>query len=174
MTHFKMTEELNFKAICSLTTRVMGLPDGSLALKSRKRPLQVARSIAGYIGLTEEDIHRNVIAKALNRDRAATYHYETHHKKNFKHCIIYRQAFEKIYRAYKDIDGSKKIFTDKDFLRSHLLQNGVIETLKSDVKLQVKSGQVNYNIKTCFFDFSNQIKNVKLAMKEYHYTIKII
>ena len=174
MTHFKMIEELNFKAICSLTTRVMGLPDGSLALKSRKRPLQAARSIAGYIGLTEENIHRNVIAKILNRDRSATYHYETHHKKNFNNCIIYRQAFDKIFQAYKNIDGSKKIFTDKDFLKSHLLQNGVIETLNSDVKLEVKSGQVKYNIKTSYFAYSNQLENVKLAMKEYHYTIKII
>ena len=64
-----MTEEINFKAICDLTTRVMGLPTGSLALKSRRRQLQSARSIAGYIGLTEENIHREVIAKVLNRNR---------------------------------------------------------------------------------------------------------
>ena len=76
-----MTEEINFKAICSLTTRVMGLPDGSLALKSRKRLLQASRSIAAYIGLTEEDIHRNIIASVLQRDRAVTYHYENKHKK---------------------------------------------------------------------------------------------
>ena len=44
MTHrFKMTEEDNFKNLCNLTTRVLGLPDGSLALKSRKRPLQAER-----------------------------------------------------------------------------------------------------------------------------------
>ena len=40
-----MIEEYNFKSICNLTTKVMGLPDGALASKSRKRPLQVARSI---------------------------------------------------------------------------------------------------------------------------------
>ena len=57
-----MIEELNFKAICDLTTNVMGLPEGSLALKSRKRTLQAARSIAGYIARTEEDINRKVIA----------------------------------------------------------------------------------------------------------------
>ena len=171
---FKMIEELNFKAICSLTTRVMGLPDGSLALKSRKRPLQAARSIAGYIGLTEENIHRNVIAKILNRDRSATYHYETHHKKNFKRCIIYRQAFEKIFKAYKYIDESKNVFLDKDYLKSHLLQNGVKETLKSNVILEIKSGKVKCNIKTSYFDYSNQLENVKLAMANYHYTVKII
>jgi hypothetical protein len=44
-----MTEEYNFKSICNLTTKLLGLPDDALALKSRKRPLQVARAIAGYI-----------------------------------------------------------------------------------------------------------------------------
>ena len=131
-----MSEELNFKAICSLTTRVMGFPEGSLALRGRKRELQVCRSIAGYIGLTEE--------------------------------------FEKIYRAYKDIDGAKEIFLDKDFMKNHLLQSGVIEALESDVLLEVKSGEVKCFIKTSFFDFTNQLKNVKLALENYHYTIKII
>mgnify|MGYP003133190556 CR=1 FL=1 len=169
-----MTEELNFKAICSLITRVMGLPKGSLALKSRKRQLQSARSIAAYIGRTEEDINRKVIAKVLKRDRTATYHYESAHKKNFTHCIIYRKSFEKIYKAYKDIDGSKNIFLDRDFMKSHLLQNGVIETLDSDLKLEVKSGEVKCVIKTSYFDFSNQLENVKLALRNYHYTINII
>ena len=74
-----MTEELNFKAICSLTTRVMGFAEGSLSSKSRERPLQVSRSIAAYIGRTEEDIPRTIIAKVLNRDRCITYHYENKH-----------------------------------------------------------------------------------------------
>jgi len=169
-----MTEELNFKAICNLTTRVMGLPEGSLALKSRKRHLQSARSIAGYIGLTEEGIHRTVIAKVLNRDRCITYHYESNHKKNFKHCVIYRKAFDKIYKAYKHVDDSKNIFADSEFMKSHLLQNGVVEKLESDVLLEVKSGEVKCVIKTSYFDFSNQLENVKLALENYHYTIKII
>ena len=169
-----MIEELNFKAICSLTTRVMGLPEGSLALKSRKRQLQSARSIAGYIARTEEDIPRNVIAKVLNRNRCSTYHYENNHKKNFTHCIIYRTAFEKIYKAYKDINGAKDIFLDKDFMKSHLLQSGVIESLDSDLLLEVKSGEVKCLIKTSYFDFTNQLENVKLALRNYHYTINII
>ena len=169
-----MTEELNFKAICDLTTNVMGLPEGSLALKSRERPLQVARSIAGYIGRTEEDINRKVIAKVLNRDRAITYHYENKHKKNFKRCIVYRKAFEKIYKTYKDIDGTKEIFLDKDFMKSYLLQNGVVEMLKSDVLLEVKSGEVVCIIKTSYFDYLNQLKNISFALENHHYTIKII
>ena len=169
-----MVGELNFNAICSLTTRVMGLPEGSLALKSRKRHIHCSRAIAAYIGLTEEDIDRKIIAKILNRDRTATYHYVKKHKKNFKHCKIYRASFEKIYSAYKDIDGNKKIFTDKDFLKNHLLQNGVRESMKPNVFIEVKSGQVKYKIKTTFFDFSSQFDKVKEVMVNYHYTVKIL
>ena len=62
----------------------------------------------------------------------------------------------------------------KDFMKSYLLQSGVIETLDSDVLLEVKSGEVKCLIKTSYFDFSNQLENVKLALRNYHYTINII
>jgi len=169
-----MTAEDNFKKLCSLTTRVLGLPDGALALRSRKRPLQVARAVAGYIGRTEEDIHRSIIGKVLNRDRSLIYHYEYTHKKNYATCLVYRNTFNKIYKAYKDIGGTKEFFLDKDFMKRYLLKNGVKETLDPDVFLEVTSGQIKCIIKTSYFDFSNQLENVNLALQDYHYTIKII
>jgi hypothetical protein len=169
-----MTAEDNFKKLCSLTTRVLGLPDGALALKSRKRPLQVARAVAGYIGRTEEDIHRSIIGKVLNRDRSLIYHYEYTHKQNYATCLVYRNTFNKIYKAYKDIGGTKEFFLDKDFMKRYLLKNGVKETLDPDVLLEVTSGQIKCIIKTSYLDFSNQLENVNLALQDYHYTIKII
>ena len=169
-----MTEEYNFKNICNLTTKLLGLPDDALALKSRKRPLQVARAIAGYIGRTEEDINQKIIGKVLNRDRTLIYHYENTHKINYANCSIYRDTFNKVYKAYKDIDGVKEVFIDGDFMKSYLLKNEVVETLKPEVILEVKSGQVKCKIKTSYFDFSNQLEIIKLALKNYHYTIKII
>ena len=59
-------------------------------------------------------------------------------------------------------------------MKNYILQNGVWETLNSDVKLEVTSGQVKCIIKTSYFDFSNQLKNIKLALKNYHFTVKII
>jgi hypothetical protein len=169
-----MTEELNFKAICSLTTRVMGLPDGSLSLKSRKRELQLSRSIAAYIGLTEENINRYTIAKVLNRDRSLTYHYEKTHEKYFKTSNAYRKIFSKIYKKYLDADGEKEIFIKGTDMKAYLLQNKVNESRKSDVKLEIKSGKAKCFIYTTYFDFSNQLENISLAMKNYHYTVKII
>jgi hypothetical protein len=169
-----MIAEYNFKCICDLTTSVLGFPKGSLALKSRKRPLQVARSISGYIARTEEDIDRKIIAKGLNRDRSLIYHYEKNHKQNYATCLVYRDSFNKIYKAYKDLNGTKEVFVDNDYMKHHLLKNGVIETLDPEVLLEIKSGQCICVIKTSYMDFSNQLENVKFVLKNYHYTIKII
>tara|TARA_R110002167_G_scaffold90498_1_gene243866 strand:+ start:28 stop:546 length:519 start_codon:yes stop_codon:yes gene_type:complete len=172
-----MIEEFNFKSICDITTRVMKLPKDCLSLKTRERPLQAARSVAGYIGRTEEDIPPKIIAKVLNKNRTLIYHFEHGHKKNYANCEIYRNTFNKVYKAYKNIVGDKDIFLDNDFMKSYLLKNGVKESKTpkhSEVLLEVKSGQVKCKIKTSYFDFSNQLEIIKLALRNYHYTIKII
>ena len=172
--HFKMTEEYNFKCICSLTTRALGFPDGSLSTKSRKRPLQAARSVASYIARTEEDIRREIIGKVLNRNRSLIYHYEKTHKKYLSTCLVYRNTFNKVYKAYMDIDGAKDFFLSGNKMRTYLLKNGVSMVYGGDITLEVKSGKVICKIKTSYFDYLNQLENVKLALKNYHYTVKII
>jgi hypothetical protein len=169
-----MTEEDNFNTICDLTTKVMGFKTGSLKSKCRKRPLQVARSVAAYLGLKEENIHRNIVAKCLNRDRAVTYHYETSHKVNYSTCVIYRNTFNKVYKALKLLDNSKGTFLDGDFMKRHLLKNGVKENKKQQVFIKVQSGEVSCLIKTSYFDFSNQLEFIKLALRDYYHKITII
>jgi len=171
---FKMTEEYNFKCICSLTTRVLGFPDGSLSTKSRKRPLQAARAVASYIARTEEDIHRTIIGKVLNRNRSNIYHYERTHKKFFATCLVYRNTFDKVYKAYMNIDGTKEFFLDGNTMRTYLLKNGVSMVYGGDITLEVKSGKAICKIKTSYFDYLNQLENIELALENYHYTVKII
>ena len=169
-----MTEELNFKAICDIAINVCDVSKEALFSKTRKRKVQAVRASIAYIARNEEDINRRVIAKVLNRNRTATYHYEKSHKKDYQTCIVYRNVFTKIYKAYKDLEGSKEVFIDQDFMKHHLIKNGVVETSNHDVFIEVKSGETVCNIKTSYFDFSNQLENVKLAMQNYHYTVKII
>ena len=169
-----MTDETNFKSICLLATRVMGLPTGSLVYKNRTRHLQAARASAGYIGLTEENISREVVAKVLNRNRTATYHYERTHKKNFQRCSVYRDTFTKIYKEYMNVGDQKDFFINKRQMKNYLLQNKVTESKNSDVKLEVRSCDVKCVINTSYFDYLNQFENIKLALKNYQYTINII
>jgi len=149
------------------------LPKGSLGEKTRKQDVQIARTIASVIARTEEDIHQTVIAKVINRDRSLIYHYEKMHRSNYATWGKYRDVFNKVYTAYKDISSSKMTFIDAEFLKRHLLKNGVKES-KPQVLLEVTSGETFCIIKTSYFDFSNQLENVKLAMANYNYSAKIL
>jgi hypothetical protein len=169
-----MTAEDNFKNLCRLTTEVLGLPTGSLASKSRRSELQIPRSVASVIAVMVDDIHPLVIAKVIKRDRCSVYHYQNTHKSNYANKEKYRNIFNKIYRSYKDLEGTRNFFIDGDYMRVYLLKKGVSVTYGGDVSLEVKSGQVKCIIKTSYFDFSNQLENIKLALKNYHYTVKII
>ena len=64
-----MNTEDNFKNLCDLTTNLVGLPKGSLALKTRKLEYQVPRMIAAMISRIEDGTHRDVIAKVLDREQ---------------------------------------------------------------------------------------------------------
>ena len=169
-----MTAEDNFKNLCNLTTRVLGLPDGSLASKSKRRELQIPRSVASVIAIMEDDTHPVIIAKVIKRDRCSVYHYQNTHKSNYANKEKYRNIFNKIYKSYKDLEGTKDFFLDGDYMMVYLLKNGVSMAYSGDVSLEIKSGQVKCIIKTSYFDFSNQLENVKLALKNYHFTVKII
>lgn len=168
-----MTEELNFKAICDMAINICNISKDDLFSKTRKRNIQSIRAAISYIATTEEKISRNVIAKILNRDRASTYHYEKKHKDDYFTSRFYRNTFNKIYKAYKDIDESKKVFIDKDYMKHFLLKRGVKEKSNSEILLEVRSGKVKCIIKTNYFDFSTQVENINLALKNYHHTIKI-
>ena len=169
-----MTAEDNFKNLCRLTTEVLDFPTGSLASKSRRSELQIPRSVASVIAVMVDDIHPLVIAKVIKRDRCSVYHYQNTHKSNYANKEKYRNVFNKVYKSYKDLEGTKDFFLDGDYMRVYLLKNGVSIVYDGDVSLEVKSGQVKCIIKTSYFDFSNQLENIKLALKNYHFTVKII
>jgi hypothetical protein len=171
-----MTERYNFRSICDLTERVLQLPKGALKDKSRKRPLQIGRQVAAMIGRLEEDIHHKEIANCLDRNRSLIYHYEKTHEGNYMTWSLYKDSFNKVYKAYKDLEGEKNVFIMGSDIKNYLLLNGVKEApkFKDDVLLSVKSGNASCIIKTTYLDFSIQLENIRLALQDYHYTINII
>ena len=168
-----MTSKDNFIDICNLTTSVLGLRKGSLSHKSRKQELNIARQIAGVIGRIEEGIHHKIIAEVLKRNRSLIYHYEKKHSANYT-WDKYRDAFNKVYMAYKQIDQTKQIFIDKYYMKDYLLKNGVKENQKQEVCILIRSGEVGTLIKTSYMDFSNQLENIKFALKDYKYSMEIL
>ena len=168
-----MTAKDNFINICNLTTNVVGLPKGSLALKTRKQNVQIPRMVAAVIGRIEEGISHTIIAEVINRHRASIYHYEKCHQGNYT-WEKYRNIFNKVYMTYKQIEQSKKVFIDKHYMKEFLLKNGVKESYKLEAQIMIKSGDVEIIINTSYMDFSNQLENIKFALRNYKYEMEIL
>ena len=172
--HSNMTLEDNFKNLCNLTTSLLGLRKGSLAYKSRKQDLQVARSIASVIARIEYEVPHSTIAKVINRNRTLIYHYEKNHKHNYATFPKYRDTFNKVFNAFTTIEDSKKSFFDLQQLKNYLRKNDVFNSEKHQVIIRIKSGKVGTDIKVSYRDFYNQLENVKLALQNFKYEIEII
>jgi len=151
----------------------MGLRKGSLAYKSRKTELQIPRMVAAVIGRTEEGINHSIIAEVLNRHRASIYHYEKCHQGHYT-WEKYRDIFNKVYMAYKQIEQSKNVFVDKYYMKEFLLKNGIKESPKNEAQILIKSGRISAIISTSYMDFSNQLENVKFALRDYKYEMEIL
>ena len=161
-----MTPKEDFKQICDLTTNLLGLRKGSLAFKSRKQELQIARMIAGVIG-RKEGIKREVIAKELNRHRTLLYHYEAMHKGNFKTFPPYAKAYTKVLSAYEEIEDCRKQFTDKFHLRHFVKELGLVNCEKKDIVFTIKSGRVSYEVFSDAHHFSKYYDILKSALGGY-------
>ena len=169
-----MTSKDNFKEICDLTTKVLGLPKNHLLVKNRKVEYMMPRAVACMISRLENCTKHSTMSKVLGFNRATIYYYEKEHHKRFKFWAAYRKAFNKVYLEYKNTETNKKTFLRSASIYNHLINNGVQESDRPDLCIQIKSGNVGSEIKTCYFECSAQLKKIKFAMKEYKYELKLI
>jgi len=172
--HFKMIQEDNFKNLCDLTTRLVGLRKGSLAYKSRKQEYQIPRSVASVVARMIDETHRTIIAKELKRDRSLIYHYEKMHEFNYRSFPKYREVFNLVYNAYSSIQGSKRTFSDSRELEIYLRENGVSNSDKYQTIIKVTSGRAECNIRLSYKDFYNQLELCKFALTDCNYNLEII
>ena len=170
----KMNTEDNFKNLCDLTTSLVGLPKGSLALKTRKTEYQVPRMVAAMVARIEDETHRGVIAKVLERDRTSVNHYERCHSANYSSFPLYRNTFNKVYNAYTEIKDAKLTFIDLYNLQEHLRKNGIHDSLKHQTTIRIVSGKFGKDVKVSYKDFYNQLELCKLALQNYQHEIEVI
>jgi len=171
---FKMTAEDNFKTLCDLATNLVGLPKGSLSIKNRKIKYQVPRAVVSMIARLEDNTHREVIAKVLERNRTSINHYERTHSANYSSFPYYRDTFNKIYNAYVDIKESKKTFIDMYHLKDHLRRKGVKNSKNHQNTIRITSGKFGTDIKVSYRDFYKQLEICKLALQNYQHEIEVI
>jgi len=169
-----MNTEDNFKNLCDLTTNLVGLPKGSLALKTRKTEYQVPRMVAAMVARIEDETHRGTIAKVLGRDRTSVNHYERCHSSNYASFPLYRDTFNKVYNAYAEIKDSKLTFIDLYNLQEHLRKNGIHDSSKHQATIRIVSGKLGADVKVSYKDFYNQLELCKLAFQNYQHEIEVI
>ena len=169
-----MTTEDNFKNLCALTTNLVGLPKGSLALKTRKTKYQVARMVAAMVARLEDETHRETIANVLDRHRTSINHYERTHSAYYSSFALYRDTFNKVFNAYTEIKDAKLKFIDLYNLQQHLRENGIHDSAKHQTTIRIISGKLRTDIKVSYRDFYNQLELCKLALQNYIHEIKVI
>ena len=170
----KMNTKENFENLCNLTTSLVGLPKGSLALKSRKLEYQVPRMVAAMISRLEDQTHRDIIAKVLDRHRTIVNHYEKCHSTNYASFPLYRKTFLKVYNAYSEIKGAKLTFKDLYNLQEHLRKNGIHDSRTHQTTIRIVSGKFGTDVKVSYKDFYNQLELCKLALQNYQHEIDVI
>lgn len=169
-----MNSEDNFKTLCDLTTNLVGLPKGSLALKTRKTEYQVPRMVAAMIARLEDGTHRDIIAKVLERDRTSVNHYERCHSGNYTSYPLYRNTFNKVYNAYSEIKDAKLTFKDLEHLKEHLRKNEIYDSLKHQTTIRITSGNLKLAVNVSYKDFDHQFELCKLALQNYQYEIEVV
>jgi len=172
--HFNMTDREKFETICDLTTDIVGLQQGALAYKTRKQEILVPRMVATVIGRISKDIHPTIIADIINKDRTSVIHYMKYHKSNYASFPVYRDTFNKVWKAYNEQEKIKLVFADEEQMERHLLDAGVKIATKSQVKIKVFCGKYKYLVHTTYLDFSNNIDIIKNSLKNYNYSYDII
>ena len=170
----KMNTEDNFKNLCDLTTSLVGLPKGSLALKTRKTEYQVPRMVAAMISRLEDETHRETIAKVLDRHRTSVNHYERTHSAYYASFALYRNTFNKVFNAYTEIKDAKLKFIDLYNLQEYLRKNGIHDSAKHQTTIRIVSGKLGTDIKVSYKDFYNQLELCKLALQNYQHEIEVI
>jgi len=169
-----MKKEQDFKNLCNLTTSLLGLNKGSLADKSRKVKYQVPRAVVSVIARMEDKTHRGIIGKVLDRDRTSINHYERNHSSNYASWELYRDTFNKIYNAYTSIKDSRKSFYSLKDMQTYLWDNNIRNDVNKQTCLQITSGKYKVDIKVSYRNFYIQTENIKIALQDYNYDLKII
>ncbi|QDP50893.1 MAG: hypothetical protein Unbinned7837contig1000_33 [Prokaryotic dsDNA virus sp.] len=165
-----MTEQEKLEKIFKITTDVLNLPAGSLKGKSRMMKLCLGREIAGIIAL-KNGVHRLKIAKALGKNRTATYYYEREHQSKLQGWMEYAKAYTEVTTKYEKIIGDKKVFVENTLLRKHIKNAGLKNSKNPRIIFTIECGKTKYKLLSDYSNFSNDYDTLKNCLTEYNYKL---
>lgn len=168
-----ITDQLEVMSIMEIACQVCGITKDDIRSQSRKRKVQVPRTIISNIARVDKGIHPEIICRTINRDRCSIYHYENVHKNSYEGWKYYRELFNKVYNAYSDIQYSKNKFLFDEDIRHLLISNGVTESKIPNVFITVTCDDKSSVIKTDYSGFSPQLDLIKQILRQANYEHKI-
>ena len=170
----RLTEEDKVRNLCSIATEVMELPEEAITSSTRKQNVTLPRMVVSNICRQEHDIHHEVIAHVLNRDRCSVYHYENQHE-NLMVWKPYRETYWKIMKEYTRLEKVDKLkFTTASSLKGLLKEEGIDFSVKNpQVHIEVTSNDFKVTIPSTYMDFSDVVKKLKTLLQSYDHKIQV-
>tara|TARA_Y100000401_G_C8264985_1_gene195301 strand:- start:112 stop:636 length:525 start_codon:yes stop_codon:yes gene_type:complete len=165
-----ITDKEVVENICDIATKVCGLRKGILSSPTRLQKIHLPRMVASNICLIEKGIHYNTIAEVINRDRSSIYHYERYHEVYYSNWDIYRRLFNKVYNAYTE--GKKAQLKDID-LKDILNNAGIYNRKDYKVFIDVVVGEASVRLRSTYKHFTEDVENIKRALKDYVHDLYI-
>mgnify|MGYP003136540744 CR=1 FL=1 len=168
-----MNAKINFQEILHLTNKVLNVPDDAITGRSRESQNVIPRAVCCMIARNQEGIKHSTIAKAIKKNRATVYYYETKHDIYMKVWGAYRRSYNKVKKEYYYINNGKDVFKSYKEFKKHLEKHNIADSPSDDMIFHLYCGKVYITINTSYLKFSNIFEQIKFALKDYKFKYNI-
>ena len=95
----RIQQEDLFSDLCKLTTNILGVDNNIFEERSRFKKHTLIRKVVSVVALMVDNIHKDVIAKGVGRNRTSINYYQNMHKYDYRSYPEYRDLFKLITKT---------------------------------------------------------------------------
>jgi|TARA_R110000824_G_scaffold272287_2_gene460793 hypothetical protein len=168
--NFNLADSKQVKHIVNKASKVFNIPLNALLSKSRKKDLNIARMCIANIAMEEHQIHKDLIADGLVRDRCSIYYYEKQHKSQYSNWAEYRNKFNLLHSSL--FYGSKPKLNKTEIMR--ILKENKMKSSRGQVSILITSGAGTYDFKTNYADMCEATDKIREIFSDHEVHIDIM
>jgi|TARA_R100000479_G_scaffold51336_1_gene24403 hypothetical protein len=169
-----ITDKQTISTLLAIVKNNYGFDISEITSSSRLQLHVVCRQVLSNIARIEKNIHPQIIAACLNKDRTSILSYFNKHDSYYNNWSTYRNTFDKIYEDYCRLKQKRKVFQNEQDLRSYLFNSGVKYSDKPSVFIKVEMKDFQVIVNTDYRNFSFNQELIRLALIDYDCKIEII
>ena len=138
---------------------------------SRKRPILIARAVAGNILMRVERFKPARLHQLINRDRASFYHYDRIHDKEYGLWDEYTELYDAVKEAYL---GNINTDITKDKMTEIFFNSNIpLKVSEPGFIISFNIGKTKEFIEVDSLDLSDTLDEIRAAFKDYDYDFNI-